>query len=590
MQGKAVERREQEYWGRNLHTWKGAKTPSFAAVDFDLRLEPAEHRFHVEGHHLLTNRHDDPIRRFPMSVGDHFDEVTWKLDGADVVPEDNARLYVFQPDVPLAPGDTLRVDFEHSGALPPGITKNGGGMGTFILDSGVVLTSFATDFLPVPWFEEDRGQDKDNATDPRTYDDGFWEGITPPAFAGGALYSVRSRISGPEDFRYHGVGVLTEDTVVDGIRTMQWETDAPVNFFNVVAGRWDVRKGDGVEVWHHPDHVYNLDEIVEALEGARRYYSEWFYPYPWQDLRLNEFPGLADYAQGFPTNITFSENIGFLTRSTPETQVAFLVTAHESAHQWWGNLLLPGEGPGGNVLSEGMAHYSTLLLFGKMKGERERIEFCKRIEEQYGDDRQVNSERPIVWIDGSRAGDTTVQYDKGGWVFWMLQQCIGDEAMFAGVRDFIARYHGTRDYPVLQDFIAVMRGHAPDAAVYDAFVDQWFLDVVVPEYHVENARKSGAGESWTTRATLENVGTGTMTVDVSAVAGVRYPEEGEEAEPWQESRQAVTIGAGETVDLTWETSFEPKEIVVDPDAHVLMLERHRAKASLKKAGKPEKAT
>jgi hypothetical protein len=237
-----------------------------------------------------------------------------------------------------------------------------------------------------------------------------------------------------------------------------------------------------------------------------------------------------------------------------------------------------------------MAHYSTLLLFGKMKGERERIEFCKRIEEQYGDDRQVNSERPIVWIDGSRAGDTTVQYDKGGWVFWMLQQCIGDEAMFAGVRDFIARYHGNRDYPVLQDFIAVMREHAPDAAVYDAFVDQWFLDVVVPEYHVENARKSGAGESWTTRATLENVGTGTMTVDVSAVAGVRYPEEGEEAEPWQESRQAVSIGAGETVDLTWETSFEPKEIVVDPDAHVLMLERHRAKASLKKAGKPEKAT
>ena len=51
----------------------------------------------------------------------------------------------------------------------------------------------------------------------------------------------------------------------------------------------------------------------ECLDAARRYYSEWFYPYPWRELKLSEFPNLATYAQGFPTNITFSEGIGFLT-------------------------------------------------------------------------------------------------------------------------------------------------------------------------------------------------------------------------------------------------------------------------------------
>ena len=62
-----------------------------------------------------------------------------------------------------------------------------------------------------------------------------------------------------------------------------------------------------------PGHRYNVDEIRECLDAARRYYSEWFFPYPWKELKLSEFPAWPRYAQGFPTNITFSEGVGFLT-------------------------------------------------------------------------------------------------------------------------------------------------------------------------------------------------------------------------------------------------------------------------------------
>src|SRR5206468_741798 len=131
-----------------------------------------------------------------------------------------------------------------------------------------------------------------------------------------------------------------------------------------------------------------IDDIAQTLEAARRYYSEWFYPYPWRELKLSEFPNLASYAQGFPTNITFSEGIGFLTRNAPRADAAFLVTAHETAHQWWGNLVTPGKGPGGNILSEGMAHFSTILLSEQVRGLRSRIEMCKRLEENYGQTRR----------------------------------------------------------------------------------------------------------------------------------------------------------------------------------------------------------
>jgi hypothetical protein len=162
-----------------------------------------------------------------------------------------------------------------------------------------------------------------------------------------------------------------------------------------------------------------------ALNGARKYYSEWFHEFPWKELKLSEFPALSTYAQGFPTNITFSEGIGFLTKQEKTGNAPFTVAAHEAAHQWWGNMLLPGKGPGGDLLSEGMSHFSTILLIDQIKGLSARIEFCRRIEESYGDSRQVDSEKPMVKIDGSKPGDTTVTYDKMGWVMWMLLHADG---------------------------------------------------------------------------------------------------------------------------------------------------------------------
>jgi hypothetical protein len=353
----------------------------------------------------------------------------------------------------------------------------------------------------------------------------------------------------------------------------------------------------------------------EALDGARKYFSEWFYPFPWEKLKVSEFAALAFYAQGFPTNITFSEGIGFLTKSDPRANAAFMVTAHEAAHQWWGNILLPGNGPGGNILSEGMAHFSTLLLFEQVKGERDRIEFCKRIEAQYGDNRVVDSERPLVKTDGSRPGDTTVMYDKGGWVFWMLLNHMGRERALEGTRDFMNRYAHSNDHAVLQDYVRVMREHAEDVEAYDAFVKQWFFEVVVPEYRISDVQLVEAvndtGEpAWDVTFQLENRGESTMPLELAVTRGERFPDDDEEqpvpddvasvdavvasadgqhaivedqegeADAYQESRTMITIGADEKQTVTIRCSFEPERVVVDPDVKMLQLNRDRAVAEV----------
>ena len=586
-QGPAAEKAAKDYWRRNQATWTDFAMPSVSHVDLDVDFEPAEHRAVVEGAYTFVNHRGYSYPEIPITAGD-WDELEWTLDGESVEPDDRANLFIFTPAEPLAPGDSLTVGFSYALRNPRGLSKQAGGQGQFILESGIVLGSFGPSLVPTPGYSASIGVDEDNSYDSRDYADDFYVGETEPLFGwGGRPFTARMAFTVPEDFTANGVGRLVSDRTVDGRRTMVWETDHPVGFFNVVAARYAVKEGDGTALYYHPEHDYNVEEMSSALDAARRYYSEWFYPFPWETLKVSEFPGFATYAQGFPTNITFSEGIGFLARSDPRSHVAFMVVAHEAAHQWWGNLLTPGQGPGGNMLSEGMAHYSTILLHDQVLGEQYRIEFTKRIEQQYGDQRVADTERSLVKTDDTRPGDQTVRYDKGGWVMWMLQQRMGREALLSGLQSFIAKYNPDPDFPVIQDMLAVLRDFAPDTLAFDEFAGQWFHDVVVPEYRFEDVTREERDGAWVVRGTVWNDGTGTMPLDIAVASGERFPEEddgrsgaatdaSEPAATYRDARASVIVGAGESVPFEIRSTFEPDRVLVDPDVLVLQLNRERA--------------
>jgi ABC-2 type transport system permease protein len=580
-EGRAAKKDRKDYWRKNLATWKDVPIPALAAVDLDLVLDPQHRSFHVQGTYDIANQRTTPLRQIPLTAGDHWKNVSWTMNGKDYQPQNRSLLYVFTPPQEAAQGDKVKIGFSFDGFFPLGISKNGGGVMEFILPSGVVLTSFTPSIAPVVGYIEQVGVEDDNKYEAKDYPDDFYKGLTDPAFGAARAFPTHLRITAPEEYTINSVGVLEKNEVANGKRTVEWRSDHPVRLFNVVAGKWEVKHGHDTAVYYYPGHGYNLDEISEALDAARKYYSEWFWPYPWKELKLSEFPNLSTYAQGFPTDITFSEGIGFLTRSDPFSDAAFLVAAHESAHQWWGNILTPGKGPGGDILSEGMAHFSSALLFEQVKGPRGRIEFLKKIENQYEIERRMDSERPLVKIDGTQNGDTTVTYDKGGWVFWMLLRQMGREQALKGLRAFIKQYHDGPDYPVLQDLVEAMRNYAADKAAYDAFVKQWFFEVVVPEYRLSNAERNPVSgkDAWDVSVHVENVGTGKMSVEVAAATGERFDSADGKANPdYKDARTAVELGAGEAKDVKIHCAFKPDRVFMDPDALVLQLRRKLAVA------------
>src|SRR5262249_14963184 len=145
--------------------------PAIDAVDLDASFDPGKHGLSVHGNYLLRSRLDRPLRRFAVTAGPHWKDIEWTVNGAKASPENRSGLYVFTPDPPMAPGDTLRLGFRFHGVFPDGITKNGGRVEEFILPSGIVLTSFTPSFAPLMGYSEELGMQDEYRYEPKEYPD-----------------------------------------------------------------------------------------------------------------------------------------------------------------------------------------------------------------------------------------------------------------------------------------------------------------------------------------------------------------------------------------------------------------------------------
>jgi hypothetical protein len=237
-------------------------------------------------------------------------------------------------------------------------------------------------------------------------------------------------------------------------------------------------------------------------------------------------------------------------------------------------MIVPARGPGGNVLSEGLAHFSAALLIGQVQGPSARRQFLRTIEAEYNRSRSVDSELPLARMTGDKAGDSAVTYDKGGWVFTMLsEQVMGRSQMLAGLRAYIARFRGADDPPTIADLIATLRRFAPDPSAFDAFVQQWFYRVALPEYRVSATKRRVIGSEtlWRVTCLVTNLGNGKTIVPVAVLSS--------DGDLRADALVDVPAG-GVPVTVTITTDFPPARVLADPDVTILQRNRNAAAAAI----------
>ena len=172
-------------------------------------------------------------------------------------------------------------------------------------------------------------------------------------------------------------GDLLQEWTENNRNYFHYKTNTPIiNFYAIVSADYEIKKDKwmtsnkgitepvDLEIYYQKGHEYNIDRMMKSMKASLTYYSNNFSPYQYQQLRIMEFPRYATFAQSFPGTIPFSESIGFVLDIDDEKDVdmAFYVTAHEVAHQWFGMQVEAANVQGQLMVLETLSQYAALMV------------------------------------------------------------------------------------------------------------------------------------------------------------------------------------------------------------------------------------
>jgi peptidase M1-like protein len=187
-----------------------------------------------------------------------------------------------------------------------------------------------------------------------------------------------------------------------------------------------------------PSPARNAQNVADASARAIEFFSRRFGPYPYSALALTQMPG--DVSQGWP-GLIFLSSFSFLTpkeksdlHMTPvEKTLSNNVIAHETAHQWWGDLVT-WSGYRDQWIVEALANYSSLMLL-----ESEDPAAFHAAMQRYRDDLLAKNKAGEPLMDagpvtlGARlssshfpGGYEVISYGRGTWLFHMLRCMMRD--------------------------------------------------------------------------------------------------------------------------------------------------------------------
>ena len=266
-----------------------------------------------------------------------------------------------------------------------------------------------------------------------------------------------------------------------------------------------------------PDPLARLNAVATDVSASFQYFSGLFGPPPLKTLTVAPIPGT--FGQGFP-GLVYLSTLSYLDpqerpaaarNATLQTFFSDLMAAHEVAHQWWGNVVMP-KSYQDEWLFEGLAHYSALLWLEKKKGSKALDEVMADFQGDLlktGEDSQtVESAGPVTWgyrLEASKTSEAyrVITYEKGAWVLHMLRKRLGNERFLKVLAEVRRQYQfrsmGTGD---LLDLVKKSLPPGVSADSMEVFFDNWVYSTGIPTLRVKYSVK-GKAPSWKVSGTVE---------------------------------------------------------------------------------------
>lgn len=288
----------------------------------------------------------------------------------------------------------------------------------------------------------------------------------------------------------------------------EWKMDTPIALTTFAVGPFrrdsEVVRLEGRDIpteFYQPKGAEKTDFMLAELSNSLRYFSAIFGQYPFQTFKA--VFQTRPFGQGFPTLL-------LLAPSDSANSRAFSFIAHETSHQWWGDVVT-WRSYRDQWLSEGFANYSGVLYTAwreDKKSARELLDGYRRsLLNPPGTLTGVGKGRlddigPLVLGHRLETPSTLgayqfLIYNKGALVLRMLHFLFtdpttgNDRAFFEMMKDFVNRYAGGSASTL--DFVSVANERIPQTALgkrYNVtdlnwFFGQWVYGTGLPAYELD---------------------------------------------------------------------------------------------------------
>lgn len=474
--------KQQADYEKQFKQYQGMTQPKVVDVNVIVDLFPETRDFVAEGYFIIANKSDEIISDVHIQgSGDINAEITkLEFEGGSSVKEshEDFRYTIYTLKTPMNPGDSIRmdwkVDFTTVGFVESGSSTN-------VLYNGTFFNNFL-----FPTFGYNDRFELGNPDTRKEQDlpkkDRMMERDDPRGLAQSLLTDDADRVNfeivmstAPDQIAI-APGYLQKEWTEDGRRYFHYKMDKPIlPFFSMVSARYEVmrdiwvsQEGDSVnlEIYYHKGHEYNLDRMMRSMKNSFDYFSRVYSPYQYQQMRIMEFPRYSTFAQSFANTVPFSEGIGFnLQIEEGDVDMAYYVTSHELAHQWWAHQVTEARVKGNAMLSETMSQYSALMVMKQEHPPEMMQKFLKYELNSYLNGRRSETlkEQPLEFVEGQGY----IHYRKGSLVMYALQDYISEDSVNSALKRFVDDYAYQENPYVTSDMlIDYFRKVTPDTLQY----------------------------------------------------------------------------------------------------------------------------
>lgn len=293
--------------------------------------------------------------------------------------------------------------------------------------------------------------------------------------------SVQVSVSVPDQLMAGSNGVLDSVTTAGGYKTFHWMHRHPIAYYliSVAVGSYQeytiyanpAGAAQPVMIQNFiydnpgflPQYQNDIDETADMME----LFADLFGPYPYQDEKYGHC--LAPLSGGMEHQTMTTQ--GFFDPS---------LTAHELAHQWWGNSITCGSWA--DVwINEGFASYAEYLMLHSLYSPAIAGNNMQSVH-----NRVMSQPGGSTWVADSlnenAIFDGRLVYDKGGAIVHTLRYIINNDELFFDLLQAFQMQFANKTATGLE-FKAFSENYT--GMDFTAFFEEWYFGEGYPTYSVQ---------------------------------------------------------------------------------------------------------